>query len=587
MDPIPDGIFKEKPFLSEAALLSFSSQDFYWELKIPRETIREFNRRVLNGEDFFTCLKEMPGLDPNYTLDSFRGDFLPMIPFHRPTQRRMRILDLGSGFGNITLRLARLFPEADIVAADASKDILQMLSLRLQAEGVHNVICCHIDALEKKPLPFGPDTFDLILLNGVLEWIGASVSEGDPRDHQVRVLAHLKTLLSPTGTLYIGIENGTFIGYYLGVRDPHSGLRFTSVVPKWVANRISLWKRRRPYRTYLYSPSGFQALFADAGFMREQVRTSFVWASYKDPHTIIPTWIPDWRKKLRTLEIFPTWRSRWLFRVLSLLHLDLFFAPSFLFYLSRGANQGITTAVLELQAATSALCSDDWVKIMGGTRSHGMTTFLSFKAKQVAKINRSYPASADLRRFSECFPDHLLRVGRIGYVAPYLDGQILTHSVTRRLDPRIATFISATHAQLHHASGCVWRHGDCTSENLLLGTDGQFHFIDWDNVTTKDPQIFDIFDYLLHTARIERRLSAMDTADWLLSAEVSTFLAAYEQGLSLRGCMASLIAYLEKMIIALTAERPKQAAYYRDISSSLQRLATYDILDGPPQQKPG
>jgi len=81
--------------------------------------------------------------------------------------------------------------------------------------------------------------------------------------------------LKPAGVLLIGIENRIGLHSFLG-RIDHSGLPFTSLMPRWMASVYM--KIRQPgfhrtllnssagYRTYTYSPWGYRKLLREAGF---------------------------------------------------------------------------------------------------------------------------------------------------------------------------------------------------------------------------------------------------------------------------------------------------------------------------------
>jgi SAM-dependent methyltransferase len=125
-------------------------------------------------------------------------------------------------------------------------------------------------------LPFFDSTFDLIVLNGILEWVGEWSEHRSPRDAQLDTLRGLRRLLRPGGMVVIGIENRIGVSSFFN-RVDHSGLRFTSLMPRAVASLYL--KARRPgfyrttidttrgYRTYTYSPSGYVRLLTEAGFV--------------------------------------------------------------------------------------------------------------------------------------------------------------------------------------------------------------------------------------------------------------------------------------------------------------------------------
>ena len=149
------------------------------------------------------------------------------------------------------------------------------------------------------PPPLPPHSFDLIVLNGVVEWLGLSDLTRDPRDVQVSLLASLRGLLRPGGCVYVGIENRIGYDLFLGARD-HSGVRFTSLLPRVVASlylrllgRSGYTTGRRTaralhaYRTYTYSARGYRRLLLDAGYREVEMYCSM--PHYNQPLVLIPT----------------------------------------------------------------------------------------------------------------------------------------------------------------------------------------------------------------------------------------------------------------------------------------------------------
>jgi release factor glutamine methyltransferase len=60
-----------------------------------------------------------------------------------PTDRRVRIIDLGTGSGIIAITLAAERPLADVVAVDCSLPALRIAQLNAEKHGVRNVRFCH------------------------------------------------------------------------------------------------------------------------------------------------------------------------------------------------------------------------------------------------------------------------------------------------------------------------------------------------------------------------------------------------------------------------------------------------------------
>ena len=90
----------------------------------------------------------------------------------------------------------------------------------------------------------------------------------------------------PGGYVYIGIENRFSLRYMLGDHDDHSFIRFTSLMPRNVANLYCRLRIGGPYFTYTHSLSEYHRLLREAHF--SDIRSYFPWPDYRNPTTIIP-----------------------------------------------------------------------------------------------------------------------------------------------------------------------------------------------------------------------------------------------------------------------------------------------------------
>ncbi len=172
-----------------------------------------------------------------------------------------RVLDLGCGSGTLTVNLARSVSE--VIGVDAGLSQLRLVYLRAKEAGLCNLrLVC---AGDRQHLPFPAESFDIVFLNGVLEWVGCN-RPGNPRDLQRGFLADVHRVLKADGEIYIGIENRLGHPYLRGGRDEHTSMRFVTVVPRPIANLLSLWQTGKPYRVYTYSRMGYRKLLREAGF---------------------------------------------------------------------------------------------------------------------------------------------------------------------------------------------------------------------------------------------------------------------------------------------------------------------------------
>jgi len=211
----------------------------------------------------------------NYVLSESRIDWL----FHCYDQsNRKRCLDLGSGWGSISFLLTRFFEETISLERIESRCKFQNIRAKQeQTQGLRLVVA------DLWSLPFRDNEFDLIVLNGVLEWAAFS-RDSDPRSFQLQCLREVNRCLKPGGCAYIGIENRFGLPYWFGARD-HTSLPFTSLLPRRISNGVVSrllksqgWSR---YYTYTYSFKGYRRLLDEAGF--EEMELYWVYPSYNYP----------------------------------------------------------------------------------------------------------------------------------------------------------------------------------------------------------------------------------------------------------------------------------------------------------------
>jgi ubiquinone/menaquinone biosynthesis C-methylase UbiE len=249
-------------------------------------------------------------------LDLQRASWAPMLGL----DQQSTVLDIGSGYGAITHSLSRL--AGDVYSVEAIPERIDFTRERLRQEGILNVQLVQASATA---LPLAENSFDLVVVNGVLEWVGEWDLAVDPRTVQINFLKKTFRLLKNDGVLLIGIENRLGLGLFLGHND-HSGIPYTSLVPRPVASfmlrhsskshhRTQL-NARKQYRTYTYSERGYRKLVSEAGF----AEMSSYWADpgYNQPYRLVPFATPDWVRQ-HSVELLdhpgPAPRRSWIRRL--------------------------------------------------------------------------------------------------------------------------------------------------------------------------------------------------------------------------------------------------------------------------------
>lgn len=253
------------------------TQSRYWG-EIPQAGMKEILDFAAKGssEEVRNFVQNKYGDIFRFSYDSGRADWR----FYLPVKNDWRVLDAGCGVGGMSFPFIKLVKE--VVAFDSSIDRIKFINRRKELEKVSNFITFVGDVLSP-PLP--PGSFNLIILNGVLEWVGESELTKDNGKVQLQALKNCHDLLSPSGHLYVGIENRFSLIYLLGGRD-HSGLRFVSFLPRFLANLYSKLARGKKYRNYLYGKDGYEKLLKESGF--KNIKFLLPLPGYNFPKYIIP-----------------------------------------------------------------------------------------------------------------------------------------------------------------------------------------------------------------------------------------------------------------------------------------------------------
>jgi ubiquinone/menaquinone biosynthesis C-methylase UbiE/uncharacterized protein YbaR (Trm112 family) len=270
--PIVDGI----PLFAEPAFWSKLSQEQTAALlaRTPeigfRQALLQVLEPVASQQERFATYEY--ATDPNRACGLF---LCPLTP-------DSVVLDCGAGWGMLALVAAHV--SRAVAAMDPCLENLQVTRLRAHEADLSNITPVLGDVLAP---PFPDSYFDLVVMNGVLEWVGRSPAFDSPQAAQEAALRQVLRILKPGGHLYLAIENRFGFRYFLGRRDEHTeGLRFTTVLPRWAADLVSRLAGQGPYRTYTYSAGGYRRLLRRAGF--QTARFYLALPDYRHPRFLIP-----------------------------------------------------------------------------------------------------------------------------------------------------------------------------------------------------------------------------------------------------------------------------------------------------------
>jgi SAM-dependent methyltransferase len=191
------------------------------------------------------------------------------------------VLDIGCGYGTISMQLSR--HARHVVSIDSGLDRLRLFSVIKQQENIDNITILHnSDILH---LPVKSDFFDVIVIVGVFEYLPTALMDQSITEAQHCILREFMRVLKPGGKLYMATKNRFGVQYLRGAAD-HNGLKFGPILPRPVANFLTRFFYKKPYRIIIDSLPGYKKLFHEAGF----INTAFYWPypGYQQPDMFVP-----------------------------------------------------------------------------------------------------------------------------------------------------------------------------------------------------------------------------------------------------------------------------------------------------------
>lgn len=257
-----------------AGISDFSPDtDIYWGELSPEEmkgAIGQAERGGYQaGADFAASC--CPGLR-DYLLAQYRIDWL----FHCiSVSNTESCLDIGSGWGTLSRSLTHFYRK--VWSLEIVRERLAFQAAFKKYENLEGLELLRASAIN---LPFPDGSFDLVVANGIIQWIGLADPARPVEELQLQFLRECRRVLRPGGVLFLGCENRLGIFQWLGDKD-HSGLPYTSLMPRrvasWVVRRFRRTKGKfvrsfrtqgdwDDYRTYTYSVKGYEQLLRGAGF---------------------------------------------------------------------------------------------------------------------------------------------------------------------------------------------------------------------------------------------------------------------------------------------------------------------------------
>lgn len=268
-----------------------SGKTGYWS-NLNQSENTEFLKSIEKNSQPRTVVKEMHPELENVIFSPKREAGLELMNIKKDDV----CIDYGCMWGSLSVGMAKR--GGLVYAIDQTYDSLRFLFLRKKFDDLKNIWCVQ-DDIRKLNLKV---TADIAVVNGVLEWVPESgtielknyygkrakktYSNRDPQKQQQSFLNNVAENLKPGGKLLLAIENRFDYSQFLGRRDPHSNLLFTSILPRKISNLISWITLGRPYINYIYSFHQLRRMILSSGFSEVELFMAF--PHYHQPELILP-----------------------------------------------------------------------------------------------------------------------------------------------------------------------------------------------------------------------------------------------------------------------------------------------------------
>jgi len=527
-----------RKYAIHGGVLDFTPEDrFYWG-EIPQDDMIRVNRRAEETGWFQAFRETIVGKSKRdlskYVLDRVR--IAGLFHYYDP-KRSDACLDLGSGWGPISFGLSRFY--STVYSIDGVYDRLEFQAIRAKQDRVSNVTIIKSSLLK---IPLTDQSMDVVIVNGLLEWIGLSDEGTDPQALQIHFLEEVHRVLKSGGKIFIGIENRVGVYYLMGGRD-HSGLRFTSLMPRWLASLVVRMTQRGEgasvfsgatsrYRTLTYSYWGYQKLLNQAGF--QQPKVYWTWPSYNYPYasgTLDGVALKEYlgigqsqinsrlkRAIIQALKLVPNLVLSALMKV---------FAPDFLITASKGAETGgfedslIRNASSGSRLRTSLETRSNltttyffWKEITGGPAEvvnisardgKGKTQLVVQDGERSLGRRMHLNSSREVQRAANWLVDYHLRAPLGVWEADDMQAEIdrLCQTVKKYLDDPelpgwLAAFTDRFGAQVSkYRIPVVAEHGNFSPANILIGPGSRVAVIGWDRALPTGSPFMDVGAFLL------------------------------------------------------------------------------------------
>ncbi len=250
----------------------------YWNT-IPKDDMGSMLKIAKKDYKKAINMLDIDNYGKDYILNEKKRGKISKIVEKYNTKKNAKLLDIGAGYGAVSLSLARKF---NTTSVDVNKETLQFVKYRANQEKV-KIKTKRINNLIHG-LPFKNKEFDIIVMNGVLEWTPCRL-EGNPRKIQLEILKNINKKLKQKGFFFLAIENRYAKDWFKGKKS-HTQIKYIDLLPRKLADIVCNRKKGHSFRTYIYSRKGYKKLLSEAGFKIKKIYTAY--PTYQKPEKIYP-----------------------------------------------------------------------------------------------------------------------------------------------------------------------------------------------------------------------------------------------------------------------------------------------------------
>jgi SAM-dependent methyltransferase len=227
-----------------------------------------------------------------YATNPARSRFLDLLPLSKDTVA----LEIGVGFGQHTPVIASRVRWLDALEVR----LVNAIFAKTRCEQEHALNVTFVCGGDDCCLPFPDASYDVVLLNLVLEWCAGGNQDAPSIAGQRRLLCEIHRVLKPQGYLQLNTKNRFAYRLLLGGRDEHAhGLPFGSALPRPLLKLILWLTGKGPCPGHLHSYSALGRLLLGIGF--SPIESYWTVPEMRFPEHFVPTNTAAVREAKKTL----------------------------------------------------------------------------------------------------------------------------------------------------------------------------------------------------------------------------------------------------------------------------------------------